>query len=202
MRGAAASVNVAAKDMAKSGTIFTVGHSTRKAAELAALLKSNEIEAVADVRTIPKSRRLPHFNAVEMTRWLPENGIAYLPFRELGGLRKARKDSINLAWKNESFRGYADYMLTPDFAAGLERLMDKAHQRRVAIMCAEAVPWRCHRSLIADALVVRDWQVWDILAEKSLKEHKFTPFAQVKGLRITYPREDDPFEGEREGAGR
>jgi len=187
--------------MAKSGTIFTVGHSTREAAELVALLKASDIEAVADVRTIPRSRRLPHFNAEEMRRWLPDNGLVYLPFRELGGLRKAKMDSINLAWKNESFRGYADYMLTPDFTAGLERLLQEARRHRVAILCAEAVPWRCHRSLIADALLARGWEVWDILGETSIKEHKLTPFAKVEGLRITYPGEDDLFESDRDNAG-
>jgi uncharacterized protein (DUF488 family) len=173
--------------MEKSNVIFTVGHSTRSAEEFTTLMKAHGVEAVADVRTIPKSRRYPHFNADEMERWLPEAQVQYLPMKELGGLRKPNKDSINIGWKNESFRGYADYMLTESFERGLERLLDEARKRRVAVMCAEAVPWRCHRSLIGDALVARGWTVLDIMSRTAAKEHKLTSFAKVDGKRVTYP---------------
>ena len=143
-------------------TIFTVGHSTRSAAELLEILRAHGVQAVADVRQIPKSRRLPHFNVEQLAQWLPKAGIAYLPFKQLGGRRRARKDSINLGWRNESFRGYADFMQTPAFAAALDELIASALRAPTATMCAEAVPWRCHRSLISDALLVRGWRVLDI----------------------------------------
>jgi len=168
-------------------TIYTVGHSTRSAEEFAELVKAHQVQAIADVRTIPKSRRYPHFNAEEMSKWLPREQMEYLPFKELGGLRKAKKDSINLGWKNQSFRGYADYMQSEAFLAGLERLMEEARKRPLAVMCAEAVPWRCHRSLIGDALIARGWRVMDIMSATSAKEHKLTSFATVHGEQVTYP---------------
>ena len=170
-------------------TMFTIGHSTRGLDEFAAILKAHGIEQLVDVRTIPKSRRVPHFNRESLAAELEKQGIAYLHLKELGGLRKAKKDSINTGWRNASFRGYADYMASEEFRAGLARLIELASTKRSAIMCAEAVPWRCHRSLIGDALLVRSVHVEDILSATSARAHELTPFALVDGEKITYPRE-------------
>ncbi len=171
-------------------TIYTVGHSTRSAEEFAALLEAHGVEAIADVRLIPKSRRYPHFHDDQLARWLPEAGIAYIPFKQLGGRRRPAKDSINIGWRNDSFRGYADFMQTKAFIQALTALMDAAQQRPTATMCAEAVPWRCHRSLISDALLVRGWQVLDIMSPTKHSLHKLTRFAKVDGLRVIYPPEE------------
>jgi uncharacterized protein (DUF488 family) len=168
-------------------TIFTVGHSTRSFDELLAILRSFDIRAVADVRLIPKSRRHPHFNDEFLAAQFPERGIAYLTFRSLGGRRRTRKNSPNQGWRNESFRGYADFMQTSAFQSALEELIQAASERRTTTMCAEAVPWRCHRSLISDALVVRGWNVMDIMAENKAVAHKLTDFARVDGQTIVYP---------------
>jgi len=168
-------------------TIFTVGHSTRTFDELVAILRSFDVRAVADVRLIPKSRRHPHFSDEFLAAQLPERGIAYLPFRSLGGRRRTRKDSPNQGWRNESFRGYADFMQTPAFQSALEELMQAVRERTTTTMCAEAVPWRCHRSLISDALLVRGWNVVDIMAENKAVAHKLTDFARVDGQTIVYP---------------
>jgi uncharacterized protein (DUF488 family) len=170
--------------------IFTVGHSTRSAEEFAALLKAHGIQAVADVRLIPRSRRYPHFNDEELARWLPEAGIKYIPFKQLGGRRRPKKDSINTGWRNESFRGYADFLQTEAFERALAELMDVAAQQPTTTMCAEAVPWRCHRSLISDALLVRGWRVLDVMSETKATAHNLTRFANVDGLRVTYPPEE------------
>jgi len=170
-----------------AGTVFTVGHSTLPIERFLALLAAYGIEQLADVRTVPRSRRNPQFNADALSESLRAAGISYVPFRELGGLRKPRADSPNAGWRNESFRGYADYMQTQEFAAGLARLVELAEQQRTAIMCAEAVPWRCHRSLVADALAVRDIGVVEILSETSYRDHSMTPFAHVSGTAVTYP---------------
>jgi uncharacterized protein (DUF488 family) len=175
---------------AKHLVLFTIGHSTRTFDELVEMLHAHGVKAVADVRTIPKSRRLPHFNADYLAEHLPQHGIAYLPFKQLGGLRKPAKDSLNTAWRNESFRGYADFMQTPAFAAGLEELMPAAVAQPTATMCAEAVPWRCHRSLISDALVARGWKVLDIMTTTKAAEHKLTKFAKLDGTNVTYPGDD------------
>ena len=175
-------------------SIFTVGHSTRSIEEFSELLKAHGVEQVADVRLIPKSRRYPHFNSDEMIQWLARAGIAYLPMKDLGGRRHPRKDSVNLAWRNESFRGYADYMETEKFQAALEKLIDAARRRTTAIMCAEAVPWRCHRSLIADALLARGWRVLDLMSATKAQEHKLTPFARLHGQHVTYPGEQTLFD--------
>jgi uncharacterized protein (DUF488 family) len=167
--------------------VFTVGHSTLPIERFLALLQAYGIEQLADVRTVPRSRRNPQFNAETLRDSLRAAGISYLPLRELGGLRKPQPDSPNSAWRNESFRGYADYMQTPEFAAGLARLVELAAQRRLCVMCAEAVPWRCHRSLIADALAVRGIGVVEILSETSYRDHAMTPFAHVSGTTVTYP---------------
>jgi uncharacterized protein (DUF488 family) len=144
---------------------------------------------VADVRRFAGSRRLPHFNAENLAAELPRRGLGYLPFPQLGGRRKPAEDSINLGWRNASFRAYADYMQTPAFTEALEHLMERARATPLALMCAEAVPWRCHRSLIADALIVRGWTVIDLMSETKATPHKLTPFARVEGTRITYPAE-------------
>jgi uncharacterized protein (DUF488 family) len=170
-------------------TVFTIGHSTLPIDAFIALLQAQGIEALADVRTVPRSRHNPQFNAEALSRSLADAGIAYLPMPALGGLRRARPDSPNTGWRNDNFRGYADYMQTPEFAVALERLVDAGRERRVAIMCAEAVPWRCHRSLVADALNARDIHVMDILAAGKLREHRLTPFARVEGTKVTYPPE-------------
>jgi uncharacterized protein (DUF488 family) len=173
------------------GTIFTVGHSTLPIERFVALLEAYGIAQLADVRTVPRSRRNPQFNADALRDALRTAGIDYVPLGELGGLRKPRADSPNSGWRNESFRGYADYMQTAEFADGLERLVELGAERRTAIMCAEAVPWRCHRSLIADALGVRGIGVVEILSETSYRDHALTPFARVSGTTVTYPPAQD-----------
>ncbi|HSV12727.1 MAG TPA: DUF488 domain-containing protein [Tepidisphaeraceae bacterium] len=170
-----------------SKTIFTVGHSTRSLDDFIALLRAHGVRAVADVRLIPRSRRFPHFNDDALAVSLPKAGIAYHPFKTLGGRRRPLRDSINMAWRNESFRGYADFMQTPAFVEALRPLMELAGQTPTTTMCAEAVPWRCHRSMISDALIVRGWTVMDIMSQTSAVVHKLTPFAVVRGTTITYP---------------
>jgi uncharacterized protein (DUF488 family) len=168
-------------------TIFTIGHSTHPISEFIELLQSNGIKQLIDIRTIPKSRHNPQFNSDALATSLRAARIRYLHLKELGGLRHARPDSINLGWRNASFRGYADYMQTAEFAAALDRAIGLAEERPTALMCAEAVPWRCHRSLVADALIVRNIRVLEIVSAAKPKEHKLTPFARVSGTGITYP---------------
>jgi uncharacterized protein (DUF488 family) len=170
-------------------TIYTVGHSTRTLEEFVAMLLTHGVKAVADVRRFPGSRRLPWFNSANMAEALPGMGLSYWPFPGLGGRRRARVHSPNLGWRNEGFRGYADYMQTPEFVAALEELMDRARTIPTATMCAEAVPWRCHRSLIADGLLIRGWRVLNIFDARKVSPHKLTPFAKVDGLLVTYPPE-------------
>lgn len=167
--------------------IYTLGHSTHSIAEFVTILQAYGIEIVADVRKIAKSRHNPQFGEEELREQLSLNGIGYVRLEGLGGLRRATKPSLNTAWRNLSFRGYADYMQTPEFTASLERLIKIAAEKQTAMMCAEAVPWRCHRSLIADALVIRDISVVDIMTEKTSKPHALTSFAEVDGDTITYP---------------
>jgi uncharacterized protein (DUF488 family) len=167
--------------------VWTIGHSTRSADELIALLRAHAIERLVDVRTIPRSRRHPHFNRESLPGFLEAAGIAYTHMRGLGGLRHPRPDSVNMAWHNAGFRGYADYMQTSEFAQNLEALIELAGQERIAVMCAEAVPWRCHRSLLADALVARGVAVRHILTEKGAEPHALTDFAHLEGTRVTYP---------------
>ena len=168
-------------------TVFTIGHSTRTLEELVAILQSHGVSELVDVRTVPRSRHVPQFNAETLPSALAASGIEYMSLPALGGLRKASPNSVNMAWRNASFRGYADYMQTPAFRAGLKQLIQIASAKRTALMCAEAVPWRCHRSLIADALIVRGWRVLDLMSERTAKIHKLTDFAKVEGTRITYP---------------
>lgn len=169
-------------------TVFTIGHSTRPIAEFLDLLRAHGIRQLLDIRTIPKSRRNPQFNTDSLAEFLQGAGIRYLHVKDLGGLRHAARDSINLAWRNLSFRGYADYMQTQAFAAALDRAIHLAEKTApTVLMCAEAVPWRCHRSLVADALIVRGIRVLEIISTAEPKEHQLTPFARLRGTRITYP---------------
>jgi uncharacterized protein (DUF488 family) len=168
-------------------TVWTIGHSTRRLEEFTALLQARGIECVADVRTLPKSRHNPQFNRDTLPEALRAQGICYVHLPELGGLRHPKRNSPNGGWRNASFRGFADYMQTPDFAYALERLIELAGQKRLAIMCAEAVPWRCHRSLIADALEARGLRVQHLLAATQIRCHQITPWASVKGTALTYP---------------
>lgn len=172
-------------------TVFTIGHSTRSLDELVELLRANDIELVVDVRTAPGSRRVPHFAKSSLGAQLPLRGIEYIHLPELGGLRKATSGSANAGWRNASFRAYADYMQTEAFLAGLNRLMAMANGRKLAIMCAEAVPWRCHRSLIADALTARGVEVREIIGWRPARLHTMTSFARIDGDRVTYPPPDD-----------
>lgn len=167
--------------------VNTIGHSTRTWEVFLGLLRAHGIQRVVDVRSIPRSRHNPHFNRETLSKKLRSARIGYVHLRKLGGLRHARRDSQNIGWRNASFRGFADYMQTPDFDAGLARLIKLAWQKKTALMCAEAVPWRCHRSLIADALVVRGIRVEDIIGAKRSQAHVLTSFARVQGNRIMYP---------------
>ncbi len=175
----------AAKDLCT--IVLTVGHSTRTIEEFVQLLQAHGVTEVVDVRTIPQSRHNPQFNKGSLPASLKKVGLRYLHMPELGGLRHARPDSRNTGWRNASFRGYADYMQTPEFAQAIEQLIALAKQERIAIMCAEAVPWRCHRSLIGDALLVRGIRVEDIMTPTRRQIHTFTPFAETRGHTITYP---------------
>jgi uncharacterized protein (DUF488 family) len=170
-------------------TILTIGHSTHPFDDFVAMLKAHNVSQLADVRTVPKSRRVPQYNTESLAKELPKRGIDYVHLKSLGGLRHARKDSINTGWRNASFRGYADYMGTQDFQQGIDRLLDLARTKRTVIMCAEAVPWRCHRSLIGDALLTRGVRVEDIMNAKTRREHELTAFAKVRGVEIIYPAE-------------
>lgn len=167
--------------------IYTIGHSTRSLEDFQKLLEYYRIESLIDVRTVPKSRRVPHFNAEALTRTLSESGTEYYAMKRLGGLRKPEGDSPNQGWRNLSFRGFADYMQTEDFRRGLTEVIDLAHKKRIVLMCAEAPPWRCHRSLIADAIVLRNMKVHHIISRTSLQPHQLTSFAVAEGERITYP---------------
>jgi len=171
-------------------TLWTIGHSTRAAAEFLQLLAGNDIEALADVRRFPGSRKYPHFNVEPLAHALGEAGIEYVPFPELGGRRKPRPDSPNTAWRNDAFRGYADYMQTPEFAAGVERLSALASAKRTAIMCSEAVWWRCHRGLIADWLKLRETRVLHIMDARHVVEHPWTSAAHVTRGELDYRAAD------------
>ncbi|HEY6837530.1 MAG TPA: DUF488 domain-containing protein [Geobacteraceae bacterium] len=169
--------------------IMTIGHSTHPLEEFIHLLQAHGVDFLVDVRTIPRSRHNPQFNSDTLPAALAAAGIGYLHMKGLGGLRHPAARSPNTAWRTPGFRGYADYMLTKEFAAELERLVELSRSRLVAIMCAEAVPWRCHRSLIADALTVKGVAVEHILSPKRRDPHTLTSFAQVEEGRLTYPGE-------------
>jgi uncharacterized protein (DUF488 family) len=166
--------------------LWTIGHSTRSAEEFCALLQQHAIEVLADVRLLPGSRRYPHFNAENLARTLREKGIDYVHFPDLGGRRKPRKDSPNVAWRNEAFRGYADYMMTPQFAEAMERLMALAGGKHTAIMCAESLWWQCHRALISDYAKVRGVKIWHIIGAKKVEEHPYTSAAQIVNGELSY----------------
>jgi len=168
-------------------SIYTIGHSNRTIQEFLALLEAHGIGKLVDVRTIPRSHHNPQFNQDELRNSLAEAGIRYRHLKALGGLRHSRRDSVNLGWDNLSFRGFADYMQTEEFARGLEHLEIIARKHSTAIMCAEAVPWRCHRSLIADALTKRKWQVLEIQSRRTARRHKLTPFLRVRKGKLVYP---------------
>ena len=167
--------------------VFTIGHSTRPIDEFIALLRSHGVQRVVDVRTVPRSRFNPQFDNSRLPSLLSAAGIHYTHAPELGGLRKPRPDSPNGGWRNTSFRGYADHMQTDTFRHGLDRCLELARRERVALMCAEAVPWRCHRSLIADALLARQIEVLEIAGEGKARAHTLHSFARVDGTTVTYP---------------
>ena len=169
---------------------MTVGHSTRSLEGFVQLLEAHGVRRVVDVRTVPRSRHNPQFNKASLPKALKKAGLRYLHMPELGGLRHAKPDSLNTGWRNASFRGYADYMQTAEFAKAIDELIELAQQERIAIMCAEAVPWRCHRSLIGDALSVRGIRTEDIMTPTRSQLHTLTSFAKVKGTVVTYPPED------------
>ena len=173
-------------------TVWTIGHSTRALDELVALLRAHAIDTVVDVRTVPRSRRHPQFEKTALSETLPQAAIAYTHMPGLGGLRKPRPDSPNAGLRNQGFRGYADYMQTPDFGRSVMELITLAAGTRAAVMCAEAVPWRCHRSLLADALVARGVQVLHITGRAEPSAHVLTSWARREGVRLTYP----PAQGE------
>ncbi len=178
--------------MDTTGPVFTIGHSTHPIEEFIQMLRVNRIDRVVDVRAIPGSRHNPQFAEQALSRSLAGAGVAYSRLAELGGRRRtpAAQESINGGWRNTSFRSYADYMQTPEFVSGLGGLLTLAAHETVAIMCAEAVPWRCHRSLIADALLARGIRVDDIMSPTSTKPHELTRFARVDGDRVWYPPDE------------
>ena len=172
-----------------SFVVLTIGHSTRTIAEFIELLRAHGVSCVVDVRTVPRSRHNPQFNKGILPKSLKKADVGYIHLPGLGGLRHAQRESLNMGWRNTSFRGYADYMQTAEFEQSLEKLIRLANEDRIALMCAEAVPWRCHRSLIADALLVRGIRTEDIMSLTRRQVHTLTPFAQVRGTTITYPTE-------------
>lgn len=179
-----------AAEPADAITIYTIGHSTRPIEEFIEILDAHGIKRLIDVRTIPKSRHNPQFAKDALAASVRAHGITYRYMKNLGGLRSVRKDSVNGAWRNKSFQGYADYMQTEEFAAGIDELIEHGRRNNAAIMCAEAVPWRCHRSLIGDALLARGITVVDIMSRTNARQETVTSFARVDGTRVTYPPED------------
>lgn len=171
--------------------IYTIGHSTRSFDELVEILRAHGVRQLIDVRTIPRSRRNPQYSREVLSKALHNRRIGYRHLQALGGLRRHQPGSPNTGWRNTSFRGYADYMQTPAFENALARLIELARQKPTAIMCAEAVPWRCHRSLIADALIVRGHTVYDIFSATNARRHLLHPLAKVHGQQITYPPENE-----------
>lgn len=170
-------------------TIFTIGHSTRTFEEFVELLWAHGVGRVIDIRTIPRSRRNPQYSLETLGPTLKAVGIEYIHLKELGGLRRPKPDSKNLGWRNAGFRGYADYMGTPEFETALLRAIELSQLKPTAWMCAEAVPWRCHRSLVADALTAHKFAVKHITSVEVANPHELTPFAQVRGEKVTYHSE-------------
>ena len=179
--------NDASTEEAGAPPILTVGHSTRAIDDFVELLRQHGVERLVDIRTIPRSRRNPQFNSEALAKSLRRQGIDYAHIKELGGLRHARRDSINTGWRNASFRGYADYMQTEEFQEAVRHLLQLCAEKRCALMCAEAVPWHCHRSLLADALTARGIVVAHIMSGSHSQVHDITPFARIEGGRVTYP---------------
>ena len=175
------------KEHERAPLVMTIGHSTRPLEVFIDLLKAHGVKMIVDVRTVPRSRTNPQFNLDTLPDTLSAVGIGYEHLPRLGGLRHARSDSPNMGWHNSSFRGFADYMQTAEFEKNLEKLIRLSRRKRICLMCAEAVPWRCHRSLIADALHVRGLPVEHIMSKNRRQPHNLTPFARVDGTRITYP---------------
>jgi uncharacterized protein (DUF488 family) len=175
--------------------VFTIGHSTRPLEEFIDMLQGHAIDRLADIRTIPRSRHNPQFNIDTLPAALSSAGIAYTHLPGLGGLRPKKAHSVNTGWRNASFRAYADYMQAEEFAGHIEQLIAMSRHERIALMCAEAVPWRCHRSLVADALLVRGILVEEIVSAKRCEPHTLTPFAHVEGTRLTYPS-SEPVNGQ------
>lgn len=168
--------------------LWTIGHSTHSLEEFLGLLGGHGVELLCDVRSVPKSRRYPHFCADALAESLPERGIGYRHLAGLGGWRRAKPDSPNTAWRNASFQGYADYALTKPFADALGELCEQAIQQRTVVMCSEALWWRCHRRLIADRLVAVGWEVWHIGSDGSLSQHSLTDFAVARpDGTVVYP---------------
>jgi len=172
-----------------SPVVLTIGHSIRTLEEFIGLLRAHGVTRVVDVRTVPRSRHNPQFNEASLPGSLMNAGFGYVHMPGLGGLRHAKRDSLNPGWRNASFRGYADYMQTPEFEQSLDELVRLAKREQIVLMCAEAVPWRCHRSLIADALLVRGIRTEDIMSRTRRQVHALTPFAKVQDTTITYPAE-------------
>ncbi|HEX2065263.1 MAG TPA: DUF488 domain-containing protein [Candidatus Thermoplasmatota archaeon] len=166
-----------------------MGHSNRPLADFLAMLRAHGIKLLVDVRTHPGSRAVPWANPEPLAQALAQEGIRYLHIPALGGRRKPLPGSVNTAWRNEQFRGYADHMATPEFKQGLEQLLERAAAAPTAVMCAEAVPWRCHRSLLADALVAQGVEVVQAIDSAHAAPHKVTPFARIRGGQVTYPAE-------------
>ena len=164
-----------------SPIIMTIGHSTRTLDGFIRLLQAHSVSRLVDVRTVPRSRHNPQFNKTSLPGSLKKAGLEYTYMPGLGGLRHAHRDSVNMGWRNASFRGYADYMQTAEFEQSLNEMIQLANQGRIALMCAEAVPWRCHRSLIADALLIRGIRTEDIMSATRRQVHTLTPFAKVQG---------------------
>lgn len=169
--------------------IYTIGHSTRPIDEFVSLLNQYNVTQLVDIRTVPGSRHNPQYGQEALKEYLEKHDISYVYLKNLGGLRKKVERSKNTGWRNQSFRNYADYMQTDEFKDSVSELIGLAKQKVTAIMCAEAVPWRCHRSLVGDALAVRKVEAIDIISGSSAKEHTITSFAEVKGQEITYPGE-------------
>ncbi len=182
--------------MASSERIWTVGHSNRSIEDFTRILKAHGTELVIDVRRFPVSRKWPHFDAERLAESLPRAGITYAGMPELGGRRKPRPDSPHVAWRTDAFRGYADFMDTEDFARSLEKAMGLARERRAALMCAEALPWRCHRSILADSFLARAWEVMEIIDEKEARPRRLPGFARLDGDRVIYDGGELPFSGE------
>ncbi len=168
-------------------TLYTIGHSTRTIEAFIALLREKGISLLADIRTVPGSRYNPQYGQKALAQSLSDAGIEYIHLKKLGGLRPRAEPSMNTAWRNASFRNYADYMQTAPFEEGLQALLHLAAGKTTVLLCAEAVPWRCHRSLVSDALLARGVQVLHIMGERKVEPHAMTPFARVEGTRVTYP---------------